>query len=182
MMLKIDWVIIKYYQLFFFIAILGYNFGWMGEKMGVMTGQRGVDYYGEAHLSKWNSFIHTVFMPFTTYGILGFIPNLLLLSRQNAIKLMNYFYIFYLFHYLQINYYIGCLFGISYSAVLFLAQTHYILSYQHFLYTFCIAFFCLGIQEYLGHYIGGDIPSRAEGVLNAILYANFYALESFFFK
>jgi hypothetical protein len=158
----------------------GYHFGWMGENIGLITGQKGVDYYGEAHLSKWNSLIHTVFMPFTTYGILGFATNLLLLSRQNAIKLMNCLYLFYLFHYLQINYYIGSLFGISYLAVLVLAQNHYVLSYKHFLYRFGMAFVSLSIQEYLGHYIGGDIHSRAEGVLNAILYANFYALESFF--
>lgn len=29
----------------------------------------------------------------------------------------------------------------------------------------------LTVQELLGHYVGGDDPSRFEGILNAILYA-----------
>jgi hypothetical protein len=37
----------------------------------------------------------------------------------------------------------------------------------------------LCIQEFIGHYCSSDIASREEGVINAILYANYFALQSF---
>ena len=39
-----------------------------------------------------------------------------------------------------------------------------------------ISIVALIIQEYFGHYMGGDEPSRPEGVLNAILYAKYYSI------
>ena len=39
-----------------------------------------------------------------------------------------------------------------------------------------ISFIALICQEFYGHYLGGDDPSRPEGVLNAIMYAKFYSI------
>ena len=44
-----------------------------------------------------------------------------------------------------------------------------------------IAFTSLFIQEYIGHYLGGDIPSRIEAIPNAIVYANFFMRHMFFY-
>ena len=46
-----------------------------------------------------------------------------------------------------------------------------------FIYGFGISFISLSIQEIFGHYIGGDAPSRLEGIPNAILYANYYSVS-----
>ena len=45
---------------------------------GILVGQRGVDYYGEVHSTFHNCIVHTIFMPFTTYGMLLWIPNTLI--------------------------------------------------------------------------------------------------------
>ena len=42
------------------------------------------------------------------------------------------------------------------------------------------SFLALGIQEGVGHYIGGDIASRPEGVLNAIVYAMYFSVGHWF--
>ena len=44
--------------------------------------------------------------------------------------------------------------------------------------TICIP--SLICQEVIGHYIGGDIPSRPEGVLNAIVYAMYFSVSHLF--
>ena len=43
-----------------------------------------------------------------------------------------------------------------------------------------ISVVALFIQEFLGHYMGGDDASRPEGVFNAILYAKFYSIGHYF--
>jgi hypothetical protein len=45
---------------------------------------------------------------------------------------------------------------------------------------FITSFLALGFQEGIGHYIGGDIPSRPEGVLNAIVYAMYFSVCHWF--
>ena len=37
-----------------------------------------------------------------------------------------------------------------------------------------ISYYALFIQEIIGHYLGGDEPSRIEGVINAVLYAPYF--------
>jgi hypothetical protein len=44
--------------------------------------------------------------------------------------------------------------------------------------TICIP--SLICQEAIGHYFGGDIPSRSEGVLNAIVYAMYFSVSHLF--
>ena len=41
----------------------------------MLTGSYGLDYYTEAHLTKWNSNVHTICMPFSMYGIILSIPT-----------------------------------------------------------------------------------------------------------
>ena len=48
-------------------------------------------------------------------------------------------------------------------------------NFKLFLHGFVTSFLSLLFQEIVGHYMGGDIPSRPEGVLNAILYSVIYS-------
>lgn len=162
-----------YMWLFGFYSTIILNF------LGIYNGRQGVDYYGEAHLSQWNSLIHTAFMPFTSYGILLFFPNLIGLNKLSATLLIDYVYLFYFGHYFYISPYIGLLFAFFFYFFKKLVKHHYSYSISKFVYGLLVAFISLSIQEYVGHYMGGDIPSRVEGILNAILYANYFALESF---
>lgn len=51
---------------------------------GILVGQNGVDYYGEVHMTFHNCIVHTIFMPFTIYGMLLWVPNTMLyLSGQD---------------------------------------------------------------------------------------------------
>lgn len=161
-----------------YIWLFGYYSTIILNFLGIYNGRQGVEYYGEAHLSQWNSLIHSLFMPITCYGILLFFPNLIRLNKLKATKLMDYIYLFYFGHYFYIRPYIGLLYGFVFYFPLIKASDHYQYSISTFAYGLSIAFLSLTIQEYIGHYMGGDIPSRLEGVLNAILYANFYAIES----
>ena len=43
---------------------------------GMGTGLDAVEYYGEVHMSRWNSIMHTMGMPFTSYGFVLAIPSL----------------------------------------------------------------------------------------------------------
>ena len=36
-------------------------------------------------------------------------------------------------------------------------------------------------QELIGHWVGGDIPSRVEAIPNAILYAKYFSLHHLFY-
>ena len=44
---------------------------------------------------------------------------------------------------------------------------------------FLISAMGLIFQEIVGHKLGGDIPSRFEGIPNAILYAKYYSIYHF---
>ena len=67
------------------------------------TGQAGVDYYGEAHLTRWNSFMHTLGMPFTIYGFVLSIPALFRLDPERATRVALFLYTVYGGHYLTVN-------------------------------------------------------------------------------
>ena len=151
--------------------------------LGVMNGQEAVDYYAEVHLSKWNSFVHTVGMPFTYMGFNIAVPALFRLSSPSAILMQKCFYIVYIVHYFSINPLVALVTALVYVPVI---------SYGGWYnrewtkkYGYCstvargvlVSFVALSCQEYFGHYLGGDEASRPEGVLNAILYANYYSIE-----
>ena len=162
-----------------FLSFFGYNLSYFLDNFGILSGIDGVNYYGEAHLNKWNSLIHTIFMPITSYGFLLLIPNILRLNKVRAINIMNYIYIIYLFYYININLVSGILFGLIYKYVLILAHINYSLSIKTMYKGLIISSISLFIQEYFGHYLCGDIPSRIDGIVNAIIYANYYAINSF---
>ena len=160
--------------------LFGFLFSSFGNFIGMSVGMEGVEYYREAHLSGWNSFIHMLCMPYTTYGILLAFPYVLGFDKLCARVLIETLFLTYGTHYLTVNPVIGLLFIIIYCTPILLACRDYKYTRRNFMKGFLIAFTSLSIQEYIGHYIGGDIPSRVEAIPNAIVYANFYASYVFF--
>ena len=149
--------------------------------LGMTTGLNGVNYYAEVHTSLVNSIIHSIFMPFTIFGILLWFPTHFTYNivKQNHVRLG--LYIAYITHYLIIDVYIA---GIV--AVWYIPSLYYALYYTNVWTTkirkkrgFLIATIALIIQEYFGHYLGGDAPSRLLAIPNAIIYACYYSVSYF---
>lgn len=145
---------------------------------GILNGIQGVEYYGQAHLTDWNSYAHTIGMPFTMYGMNIWIPKLLGLNYERATDMQAFFYIVYNVHYMTISFKIGLVAALVYAIPLVLANSQYrkVTFWHGFIVSFCALLF----QEIVGHILSGDMNSRPEGVLNAILYAKYYSVYHLF--
>ena len=147
-----------------------------------LIGDKGVKYYGEAHLSLLNKWIHTICMPFTVYGILYWFIGLITTNKKYTNQLTWFLYLLFGGHYLRISFMGALRYYILYYPVakIFIKHNNQDLYNK---YTkknlikkgFIISILSLTIQEYVGHTLGGDIQSRPEGVLNAILYACYFS-------
>lgn len=164
------------------LTFIGLFFSNILNVCGILTGQAGINYYAEAHLTNWNSWMHTVGMPFTFYGISCWVPALCsmlhILSKQNQTNMQLASWYVYVLHYMSIDLKRGlfCIAFYLYPSYRAYTKTKSTKSnFRLFLHGFMISFISLAFQEIVGHYMGGDIPSRPEGVLNAILYAILYS-------
>ena len=148
------------------------------KKMGMKIGMDGVKYYAEVHKTDLNCYIHTAFMPFTIYGILLWVPALIKLSKSNANKFQRIVYMAWIIHYSQINKRIALIVSLFYLLPLIYAIKDYNrdTSLKRGL---KISFSSLFIQEFVGHYISGDPPSRIEAIPNAILYSMMFSCGYF---
>lgn len=182
------------------------------------TGLSGVNYYGEAHLTRWNAYMHTLGMPFTIYGMVQWIPAFLEATPSDAKRIAQFLYFLYGGHYLLLDKRIAILYYAAYYPSLYYGIKHYETQYREnkkklekekhqnkrlhvnsentmtiskylnknetnmiFATGLCISTLALLFQEYVGHYWGGDIPSRFEAIPNAILYAKYFSLHHIFF-
>lgn len=164
--------------------IIGLNITYILDSFKIINGQEGVDYYSEVHTSKFNLYMHTVFMPFTYGGFNLAIPAILGMSRNNSFIMQLSFYIIYITHYISFNYFIGVMFGLYYAMPFHFSCNVFNKFYKNRTYLIfgglSLSIYALFIQEIIGHWIGGDDPSRPEGVLNAILYAMYYSVAHLF--
>ena len=164
--------------------IIGLNITYILDSFEIINGQEGVDYYSEVHTSRFNSYMHTVFMPFTYGGFNLAIPAILGMSRSNSFIMQLSFYVIYITHYISFNYFIGIMFGLYYAMSFHFSCNIFNKFYKYRNYLILgglsLSICALFIQEIIGHWIGGDDPSRPEGVLNAILYAMYYSVEHLF--
>ena len=129
--------------------------------------------------------MHTIGMPFTFYGISCWVPALLsmirLLSKHNQSKMQLSVWYIYIIHYMTIDLKRALLCIMFYLYPAYRAykkttnETPTISNFKLFLHGFVISFLSLLFQETIGHYMGGDMPSRPEGVFNAILYSIIYS-------
>ena len=175
----------------------------------MLVDMQGVNYYGEAHLTRWNAYMHTLGMPFTIYGMLLWIPALFRLNEKQAYQFQYALYFLYGGHYITVSKIIGLLYYLFYYQVVKMGQQQYKIKYINnkknyenktnhnqlsilrnhvntsvylpiFFEGFLISFLALTFQEVAGHYYGGDIPSRFEAIPNAILYAMFFSVSHIF--
>ena len=102
----------------FFTNLLGIITGiavpYFLNSYGMLIGYEGIQYYSEVHTTFLNSIIHTVFMPFTIYGMLLWIPRIFTSNYKNGIKIQQFFYTAYMTHYIIINPFIGTLVSLLY--------------------------------------------------------------------
>lgn len=175
-------VFLTFYEVF--SILVGSNLHYILQFLNMRNMQDGVNYYAEVHLSFWNSLIHTIFMSLTMLGMFLWIPAILQLNIRQSLELRKNVCLVYLFHYMKIN--INIAFGI---VLLYIPSYSYSIRLYHnwsqnkkniFLRGILISTISLLIQESLGHYIGGDEPSRLEAIPNAIIYAPYYSLSHFF--
>ena len=157
--------------------LIGYNFYYLQDLLGIYSLNSGLDYYGEIHNNSLNILIHGIFIPFTIYGILLSVPVLFKLNNENALLLRYDFYAFYIGLYLQLDIFYTLIFAIIYYFPLKYANIHYNNDYITLIKGISISFISLFIQEFVGHYIGGDKPSRIDGVLNAVFYAKYFGIK-----
>ena len=145
--------------------------------LGITTGKKGLAYYAEVHQSQWNRFIHSLFMPVASTGTLLLIPGVAGATKSQAKSLWAFVLSTYLAHYFTID-----------LRVAFVTTMIYLncFAYLDSLYDetnaakkgFLAMTGALFIQEIIGHYLGGDPPSRFEAIPNAILYAPYFAVSS----
>lgn len=161
---------------------LGFSFSFIMQIVGMSYGEEGVRYYGEIHTMFLNRLIHCMFMPFTMYGVLLFVPNLIFYNNLNKInKLKRMTFVTYIAHYATFD-----VVGAILTAIYTLPITYFAIKhqdkvcYQNMMKGFAISFGALIIQEIFGHYISGDKPSRFEAIPNAIIYAPYFAINELF--
>ena len=165
------------------ILLLGSLLGFLTQPffnlIGVYTGEKAISYYAEVHQSKWNSFIHTIGMPFTYYGLLLCVPPLFFRDKISVARLQLFFYPYFICYYMSLNFWIGLLVAICYLPSQIYAIRHYhnsISKTKTMFYGLIVATTALTIQEVYGHWLGGDAPSRLEAVPNAIWHAGYYSI------
>ena len=158
--------------------ISGFLFKYLLLLFGILNGNDAVSYYSEVHQSQWNSNIHTLFMPLTSFGFLVATPAIFKMSKKRANLLQEGVYLFNVGHYLSINLLIGSVFAVIYYFVQEYAKRYYTNNVKTIVAGLTISITSLIIQEVVGHQYGGDEPSRFEGILNAFLYANYYAIAN----
>ena len=130
-----------------------------------------------------NCLIHTVGMPFSMTGLLLLIPAIFQLKPEKANVLMYSILSFYIGHYIRLNIAICFIFWCKYFFIINYAKRLYGKYYEKYniWYIFqlgmIISITGLGFQELFGHYLFGDIPSRIEGIPNAMLYAMYFSIS-----
>jgi len=142
------------------------------------NGEDGLDYYAEVHLSSWNSCVHTIGMPFTFYGISCWVPPLFNLSNKNMNKMQLYLWYLIFMHYISINFFSGLFCTLFYVYPMILAYGMVKTSSSKWLlfkHGMIYSVLALVVQEYFGHYLGGDDLSRIEAIPNAIAYSVYYS-------
>lgn len=161
------------------ICIIGMALPYLLDYAGMLQGEAGIQYYEEVHQSPQNALVHTLGMPVTSYGLIKMVPVLLGFNIKKAHYFQKSIFGLYVFHYISIQPLIGLSFLFFYRYPMMYAMRHYQNTVGCLLHGLCIAFISLIFQEYFGHYLSGDPPSRLEGIPNAILYSNFFAIRYF---
>lgn len=181
------------------LGIYSHNFLKNYMKVGI----DGVNYYGEAHLTRWNAWMHTIGMPFTIFGMIVWIPALFRLKPSIGEQLGKMLFYTYGGHYLRVNILMTLIYYLMYIVPVNMGNQYYRNYYiknkessttlslskktnndvynKLLMQGLGISTTALVFQELVGHWIGGDIPSRFEAIPNAILYAKLFSIYHLFY-
>ena len=167
-------------QIYFLGCTLGILTTPIFNLLGIFNGIEAIQYYGEVHTTLLNQMIHTLFMPITYYGLLIGVPGLVYKNKKNIFLLQRFFYTYFITYYMTIDFNIGLIISIYYLPSQILAENYYIkYSFNRIvtvLYGLSVATISLVIQEFFGHWLSGDEPSRLEAIPNAIWHAGYYSI------
>ena len=163
-----------YFYLFFFSLLIlvtfNISFFLVVNETSALTGTAGYD--GNPTESRLNNFLNPEKF-FKTY-----IPNArCIFDDDTAITTCSIFN--FISYYLTLDVLIAIMVSICYLPSQVYAMRYYYMSTNRFhtmLYGFTIASMALLTQEILGHWCGGDDPSRLEGIPNAIWHAGYYSI------
>lgn len=151
------------------------------EGCGALVGPKAVDYYAEVHLSKMNCIVHTLFMPTTTLGTLLWFPYLFGGSPRFRRRLRWFLYGSFMTHYMHVDPWVGILTKLLYFGVVREAVAMDTDNWRRDMYVgLRMMVGSLLVQEVGGHWLGGDQPSRLEGIPNAIGYAIYFSVSHWF--
>ena len=160
-------------------TVCGLSTPFIFNLFGVYTGEQAIHYYAEVHQSRWNSFIHTLGMPFTYYGILLCVPPIFFSSKRNIARIQLFLYQYFIYYYIYLKFLIGILVAVCYFPSQRNAMRKMNTSKNKLntaIYGLFVATTALTFQEVFGHWLGGDPPSRLEAIPNAIWHAGFYSI------
>ena len=163
---------------FLLIFFTGFNACYLMDLAGICNSHKGVEYYGQIHQTTQNIIVHVIGMPFTVYGILLWVPTLVMCTPENAWQVQAGLYLLYLGHYIRMDLETTKYVIIMFSPAVLLSFVTYTPGLYGFGIGFAISFVALVFQEVIGHYMSGDKASRIEGVPNAVLYAIYFSADS----
>lgn len=153
------------------------------EYVGSPVGAAGVEYYAEVHKSKFNSLIHLIFMQTTFRGMNIWVPALLNLGQKNADRARRIVAFAYVAHYASIDARAAFLSILLYYSSVVDASADYRRikgsNFKRFVVGVAVSTCSLLVQESVGHYLGGDDPSRMDvkSISNAIVYAKYFTAD-----
>ena len=99
--------------LFTFTFILGLLSGKILGQLGFLVNEEGIQYYAQVHQSVHNTGIHTIFMPFTVYGISCWIPAFFGMifgkwfDTYHKTRLQKMVWLWYIVHYATIDLFVA---------------------------------------------------------------------------
>jgi len=163
---------------------MGMTFCYFQSMIHMRNGWDAIYYYAEVHQSRWNSFIHTIFMLGTMTGGFIWVPALFNLNHNQAFVFRTDVCIFYFGLYLVISPIVTLVTVLYYMIPFLYSSVEYDVletrtrRLREGLIMMAVS---LVIQEIFGHMLGGDAPSRIEAIPNAILYAPFYSVSHIFY-
>lgn len=157
----------------------GYGTNYILPYLGVYSGKKAVDYYAEVHTRRQNVVVHIIGMPFTITGMTLWIPALLQIVFGTPPFLTQHcLYCFYLGLYSYISLDVCVYYSFMYYPAVMFGGYLYTGGWNDVLIGLVISTIALVLQEFVGHKMSGDPPSRPEAVLNAILYAKYFSAKS----
>lgn len=169
------------YKDYIFFFTLGLFFTQFSYIFGMLSGKEAVLYYAEIHQNIYNEILHRITMPFAAYYFLSGVPPLIGLSYENSNKLRSYIYITILSHYaVAINFQKTIIVASVYLPTLYMSiKTHkeYGMIRNFAISQVMKACMIMVLVETIGHGLLEDVHSRPEGVINAILYSSYFAVN-----